>query len=83
MDQVVPDMGAKPFTDFLGLNMMAFGGVERTERHWRQRLTKAGLRIIRLENPGLGPLAIDCVIERGWLEQVRWLEIGTEKYPQS
>lgn len=43
--------------------MMAFGGMERTERQWRGLLEGVGLRVVRIEGPGVGSLTGDSVIE--------------------
>ena len=63
MDQVVPDLGASPFTAFMDISMMVFGGIERTESQWRSLLKSIGLRIERIENPRPGSLSRDSVIE--------------------
>ena len=63
VDQVVPNTGASAFTAFMDISMMAFGGMERTERQWRELLESAGLVIIKIENPSPGSLSRDSVIE--------------------
>lgn len=49
VDLVLPDSGASPYAAFLDLSMMAFGGMERTEAHWRKILQEAGLQVQRIE----------------------------------
>lgn len=47
-ENVVPDTGAYWETTSLDLIMMEFGSGERTERHWRELLESAGLKIIKI-----------------------------------
>ncbi|KAI8962263.1 putative O-methyltransferase [Daldinia sp. FL1419] len=51
-EMIVPEQGASPFHGILDLTMMAFnGGLERTERQWRDLLGKAGFDIIKIWSP--------------------------------
>lgn len=43
-DMVVDDVGAVREMAWEDLNMMTIGGVERTERQWRELLDECGLR---------------------------------------
>lgn len=63
IDQVVPDSGASAFTAFMDISMMAFGGMERTERQWRELLESVGLTVMRIESPSSDSLSRDSVIE--------------------
>ena len=63
VDIVVPEVDASAFTCMMDISMMAFGGMERTEKQWRQLLEGAGLRIVRIEDPKKGSLTGDSVIE--------------------
>ena len=47
----------------MDLSMMAFGGLERTERQWRELLEGAGLTIARMDGPKPGSLSQDGVLE--------------------
>ena len=63
VDQVVPNSGASAFTAFMDISMMAFGGMERTKKQWRELLESAGLTIVRIESPSSDSLSRDSVIE--------------------
>ena len=63
VDQVVPDTDASTFTAFIDISMMAFGGMERTERQWRRYLEGEGLTTVRIESPTSDSLSRDSVIE--------------------
>jgi len=63
IDIVLPEVGASPFACMMDISMMAFGGMERTERQWRGLLEGVGLRVVRIEGPGVGSLTGDSVIE--------------------
>jgi len=74
VDIVVPEVGASPFTCMMDISMMAFGGMERTEKQWRALLEGVGLRIVRIEGPKTGSLTGDSVIEaevidRWWVDE--------------
>ena len=43
--------------------MIAFGGMERTERQWRGLLESEGLRIERIVKPEVGAQIPECLIE--------------------
>jgi len=62
VDIVVPEVGASLFTCMMDVSMMAFGGMERTERQWRGLLEGAGLRVVGIEGPRVGSLTGDSVI---------------------
>ena len=47
----------------MDLQMIAFGGMERTERQWRQLLEGEGLRIERFVRPDEGAQIPECLIE--------------------
>ena len=44
-DTVVPEMGAPRHVALQDINMMSFGGMERTRLQWKCLLEKAGLNI--------------------------------------
>ena len=44
-DNVVPDMGAPRQVAMADINMMSFGGMERTRLQWETLLGRAGLSI--------------------------------------
>ncbi|KAI0852879.1 putative O-methyltransferase [Daldinia vernicosa] len=51
-DVIVPEQGASPFHGMMDLAMMAFnGGLERSERQWRELLGKAGFDVIKFWPP--------------------------------
>lgn len=47
----------------MDISMMAFGGMERTEKQWRVLLEGVGLRVVGIEGPREGSLTGDSVIE--------------------
>jgi len=47
-DNAVPVRGASMRMALQDLNMMAFAGMERTERQWRELLEKAGLVMVKV-----------------------------------
>lgn len=44
-DTVVPEFGAPRRMALQDINMMSFGGMERTLPHWQALLNRAGLRV--------------------------------------
>ncbi|KAF3061295.1 Demethylsterigmatocystin 6-O-methyltransferase [Daldinia childiae] len=51
-DSIVPEQGASSYQGMLDLGMMAFnGGLERSERQWRELLEKAGFDIVKVWLP--------------------------------
>ena len=44
-DTIVPEVNAPRHVTMQDINMMSFGGTERTQRQWEELLGKAGLRI--------------------------------------
>lgn len=46
----------------MDLQMIAFGGMERTEREWRSLLEGEGLRIERFVRPEEGAQVPECLI---------------------
>lgn len=46
----------------MDLQMIAFGGMERTERQWRSLLEGEGLRIERFVRPEEGVQVPECLI---------------------
>ena len=46
----------------MDLQMIAFGGMERTESQWRELLEGEGLRIERLARPEPGAQVPECLI---------------------
>lgn len=63
LDQVVPDIEAPAFSSMMDISMMTFGGMERTERQWRELISGVGLTVVRVEGPIKGKLSGDGVIE--------------------
>ena len=63
VDLIVPEAGASAFMCMMDISMIAFGGMERTERQWRGLLEGEGLKIVRIEGPKPGNLLGDSVIE--------------------
>lgn len=47
-DMVLPNMQAPRDMALQDLNMMSFGGMERTESQWRELITSAGLRLKKI-----------------------------------
>lgn len=47
-DAVLPNTDASVLSSFLDIGMMTVSGMERTERHWRELLTGAGLTIEKI-----------------------------------
>lgn len=47
-ENVIPNTGAYWEATSLDLIMMAIGSGERTERHWRELLMSAGLRVVKI-----------------------------------
>ena len=47
-DTVVPAVGSPRDLALQDLNMMSFGGMERTQRQWEGLLTSCGLRLIKV-----------------------------------
>lgn len=47
-DMVVADTNAAREMAWEDLNMMTIGGIERTERHWRELLDECGFRVHRI-----------------------------------
>ncbi len=47
-DTVIPEMGAPRHVALQDINMMSFGGMERTKVQWEGLLAEAGLNIRRL-----------------------------------
>jgi hypothetical protein len=51
-EMIIPERGASPFHAMLDLSMMAFnGGMERTEKMWKDLLSKAGLEVVKVWLP--------------------------------
>ncbi|KAI3329076.1 sterigmatocystin 8-O-methyltransferase [Xylariaceae sp. AK1471] len=51
-EMIMPEQGASSFHAMLDLSMMAFnGGMERTERQWRELLSRAGLEVVKIWPP--------------------------------
>lgn len=46
VDAVLPNTGVGLFAALLDVNMMALGGIERTERHWKELLESVGLKVV-------------------------------------
>lgn len=47
----------------MDLSMMTFGGMERTERQWRELLEGVGLRVVRIQGPEGASLSRDGIVE--------------------
>lgn len=62
-DLLLPTTNAAPFETLMDLQMIAFGGMERTERQWRDLLEGEGLRIGRFVRPEAGAQIPECLIE--------------------
>jgi hypothetical protein len=51
-DMIIPEQGASPFHAMLDLSMMVFnGGMERTERQWKELLARADLELVKIWPP--------------------------------
>ncbi|KAI9658360.1 MAG: hypothetical protein M1821_002493 [Bathelium mastoideum] len=50
-DIVIPNVNASALESLLDIGMITLSGMERSEKHWRQLLNKAGLRILNIRNP--------------------------------
>ncbi|KAL9621153.1 MAG: hypothetical protein Q9160_004404 [Pyrenula sp. 1 TL-2023] len=46
VDAVLPNTGVGLFAALLDINMIALGGIERTERHWRELLESVGMKVV-------------------------------------
>ena len=44
-DTIVPEMNAPRHIALQDINMMSFGGMERTQRQWEELIGKAGLKV--------------------------------------
>ncbi len=62
MDQVLPNTGAPAISSLMDLSMMTFGGMERTERQWRELLEGVGLSVVSIEEPKTGIPGMDGTI---------------------
>ena len=66
IDLVLPRTNAGPFETLMDLQMIAFGGMERTEKQWRDLLEGEGLRIERFVKLEAGTQIpehlIECVV---------------------
>lgn len=62
VDQVLPNIGAAAISSLMDLSMMTFGGMERTERQWRELLVGVGLSVVSIEEPKMGILGMEGTI---------------------
>ena len=62
VDQVLPNIGAPAISSLMDLSMMAIGGMERTERQWRELLEGVGLTVVSIEQPKAGTPGADGTI---------------------
>ena len=46
-DTVIPEMNVPRYVAMQDINMMSFGGMERTKVQWEGLLQEAGLRIVK------------------------------------
>ncbi|THD00347.1 hypothetical protein EYZ11_000240 [Aspergillus tanneri] len=63
VDEVMPNLHAPLYISYIDISMMAFGGLERTEIHWRQLLETTGLRIGKMEPLDPSSSSSDFIIE--------------------
>ena len=63
-DMVLPEWHVSREQALQDLNMMSFGGMERTEQQWRQLISDSGLRIWKIWKSPDGPkhAAIEVVL---------------------
>lgn len=63
-DMALPNMGAPRDMALQDLNMMSFGGMERTEEQWRQLMEMAGLVVKRIwrDEAGAKHAVIEAVL---------------------
>lgn len=61
-DFLLPLTDAAPFETLMDLQMIAFGGMERTERQWRSLLEGEGLRIESFVRPEEAAQVPECLI---------------------
>ena len=54
LDAVLPNVGATLGSVLLDINMMTIGGMERTERQWRDLLESERLKIVQIREPRSG-----------------------------
>lgn len=47
----------------IDISMMAFGGMERTDKQWRSLFGEVGLTIRKIQYPEKGSRHPDCMIE--------------------
>lgn len=63
LDAVLPNRGTSLFESLLDIGMMTLGGLERTERHWRELLSSVGLEVIHITRPKPGEGGSDSIIK--------------------
>lgn len=62
-DMLLPTTNAAPLESLLDIQMIVSGGMERTEKQWRELLEGEGLRIERIVKPEVGAQLPECLIE--------------------
>ena len=68
-DILLPPTNAAPFDTLTDLQMIAFGGMERTEKQWRELLEGEGLSIERFVQPETGAQRTEFLIECVWAKK--------------
>ncbi len=74
---VLPDMGATQYDTLMDINMMEFGGMERSGDQWRKLLGKVDLEIVGITKAKLGDR---CIMEVGVKNAEGW-EVKSRKEP--
>ena len=62
-DLLLPSTKAAALETFMDIQMIAFGGMERTEDQWRELLAGEGLAIRRFRYAEIGAQIPECLIE--------------------
>lgn len=69
-DLLLPTTNARPFETLMDIQMLAFGGMERTEGQWRELLEgeeeegggRVGLKVVEFVKPEEGAVVSECLI---------------------
>ena len=68
-DLLLPSTNARPFETLMDIQMLAFGGMERTEGQWRELLEGkegegggVGLKVVEFVKPEEGARVSECLI---------------------
>lgn len=68
-DMILSDTHASSCITFMGISMVAFIGMERTETQLLELLNSVGLSVVRIEYLDQGSRSPDCMIEANLYEK--------------